>query len=62
LDSFRKRRNVVWNGVCGESKDVAEIVVSEYKPTLLELISTYEPENIYNANETGLFLRALPTK
>jgi hypothetical protein len=34
LDSFKKRHNIVWNGVCGESKDVDESVVSEYKPNL----------------------------
>jgi hypothetical protein len=28
LDSFKKRQNIVWNGVCGESKDVDESVVS----------------------------------
>jgi predicted DNA-binding protein YlxM (UPF0122 family) len=42
LDSFKKRHNIVWNGVCGESKDVDESVVSEYEPKLLELISPYE--------------------
>jgi hypothetical protein len=52
----------VWNEVCGESKDVDESVVSEYKPKLLELTSPYEPKNIYNTDETGLFLQALPTK
>jgi hypothetical protein len=51
----------VWNGVCGESKDVDESVMSEYKPKLLEMISSYEP-NIYNAEKMGLFFRALPTK
>jgi hypothetical protein len=62
LDSFKKRHNIVWNGVCGVSKDVDESVVSEYKPKLLELISSFEPKNIYNADETGLFFRILPTK
>jgi hypothetical protein len=28
LDSFKKRHNTVGNGVCGESKDVDESVVS----------------------------------
>jgi hypothetical protein len=51
LDSFKKRHNILWNGVCGESKDVDE---SEYKPKLLELISPYERKNIYNADKTGL--------
>jgi hypothetical protein len=39
LDSFKKRHIIVWKGVCGESKDVDDSVVSEYKPKLLELIS-----------------------
>jgi hypothetical protein len=44
------RHNIVWNGVCGKSKDVDE---SEHKPKLLELISPYEAKNIYNADKTG---------
>jgi hypothetical protein len=28
LDSFKKRHNIVWNGVCGEAKDVDESIVS----------------------------------
>jgi hypothetical protein len=62
LNGFKKRHNIVWNRICGESKDVDESVVNEYKPKLLELISPYEPKNIYNAEETGLFFRALPAK
>jgi hypothetical protein len=56
LGSFKKRHNIVWNGVCGESKDLDESVVSEYKPKLLELNSPYEPKNIYSPDETGFFL------
>jgi hypothetical protein len=41
---------------------VDESVLSEYKPKLLEFISPYEPKNIYNADETGLFFRPLLTK
>jgi hypothetical protein len=41
---------------------VDESVVSECKPKLLEFISPYESKNIYNAYETGLFFRTLPTK
>jgi hypothetical protein len=54
LDSFKKKHNIVWSGVCGESKDVNGSLVSEYKPKLIELISPHEPKNIYNADETGL--------
>jgi hypothetical protein len=37
LDSFKKMRNIVWNTVCGEAKDVDESVVSEYKPNHMNL-------------------------
>jgi hypothetical protein len=59
LVSFKKRHNIVWNGVRGESKDVDESVVSVYKP---KLISPYESKHIYNVDETGLFSRVLLTK
>jgi hypothetical protein len=62
LDSFKKRHNIVWNGVCGESKDVDESVVNENKPKLLELISPYEHKNIYNADETGLLFSGITNK
>jgi hypothetical protein len=41
---------------------VDESEVSEYKLKLLEFISPYEPKDIYNADERGLFSWALPTK
>jgi hypothetical protein len=28
LGTFKQRQNIVWNGVCGESNDVDESVVS----------------------------------
>jgi hypothetical protein len=55
LGNFKERPNIVWNGVCGKSKDVDGSVASEYKPKLLELISPYEPKSIYNADKMGLF-------
>jgi hypothetical protein len=62
LDNLKKRHNIVWNGVCGEPKDVDESVVSEYKPKLLELSSPYEPKNIYNVDETKFFFSGITDK
>jgi hypothetical protein len=59
LNSLKNSHNIVWKGVCGQSKDVDGSVVSEYKSRLLDLISPYEPKNIYNADETGFCFRAL---
>jgi hypothetical protein len=39
---------------------VDESVMNEYKPKLLELISPYEPTNIYNGD--CFFFWVLPTK
>jgi hypothetical protein len=57
-----RRGTILCGTESGESKDVDGSVMSEHKPKLLELISPYEPRNIYNTDETGLFFRALPTK
>jgi hypothetical protein len=51
MDSIKKKHNIVWNGVCGES------VVSEYKPKLLELISPYKPKNIGHYQQNHSWLR-----
>jgi hypothetical protein len=52
LDSFKKGHNIVWNGVCGESKDVDESVASINQNCL---VLPYEPKNIHNADKKGLF-------
>jgi hypothetical protein len=48
--------------VCGESKSVDTETVDEWRIKVKQLISSYEPRNIYNADETGLFCKILPNK
>jgi len=36
--------------------------VNEWKSKISEIVTGYEPQNIFNADETGLFYRALPDK
>jgi hypothetical protein len=43
-----RRGTILCGTESGESKDVDGSVMSEHKPKLLELISPYEPKNIYN--------------
>ena len=62
LDSFKARHGIVWNQVCGEAKDTDEQVVSDWTKKLESLTAGYDPKNIFNCDETGLFYRALPTK
>ncbi|KAL4107209.1 hypothetical protein QTP88_017592 [Uroleucon formosanum] len=37
-------------------------ILPRYSTTDLEIVTGYEPQNVFNADETGLFYRALPDK
>ena len=62
LESFRKRHQIVFNELCGESSDVNSETIEEWIAKLPSIIQGYGPENIANGDETGLFFRALPNK
>ena len=62
LESFCKRHPMVFNELSGESIDVNSETIEEWVPKLPSIIQGYEPENIANGDETGLFLRAPPNK
>jgi len=56
------RHQIVFNELCGESSDVNRETIEEWAAKLPSIIQGYEPENIANGDETGLFFRALPNK
>lgn len=62
LDSFRKRHQIVFNELCGESSDVNSEITEEWIAKLPSIIEGYKHENIVNGDETGLFFHALPSK
>ncbi|XP_053405127.1 tigger transposable element-derived protein 4-like [Mercenaria mercenaria] len=57
LESFLKRNNIVFKTMSGERGDVDKTVVQDWKDMLPSLCEGYEPENIFNMDETGLFYR-----
>ncbi|CAK1597281.1 unnamed protein product [Parnassius mnemosyne] len=63
VQRFRARHNIVAGKVCGEAAGVPEGVTEEWLshkwPTLCE---GYKPEEIFNADETGLFFNLTPDK
>ncbi|XP_046395204.1 tigger transposable element-derived protein 6-like [Ischnura elegans] len=61
LDSFRATRNVVWSSVVGESNDV-DMEIVEWKCMVQVKIKDYQPCDIYNGDETGMYFRALLSK
>ena len=41
----------------GESADVNDEVVNDWKTKLQEILKSYDPKDVYNMDETGLFYR-----
>jgi hypothetical protein len=47
--------------VCGEANDVDMETVANWKGRIEDIVAGYEPRNVYNGVETGLFFRVLPS-
>lgn len=62
FENFKKRNNVSFHKICGESGSVTEDVCQEWVKTLSPILKQYDPKNVFNADETGLFFKCLPDK
>jgi hypothetical protein len=62
LESFKHRQNIVFNAACGEANYVNMETVADWKGRIEDIVVGYEPRNVYNGDETGLFCRVLPSK
>lgn len=56
LDSFNKRNNLVFGTMSGERKDVNQKTITDWKSKILNLCQGYDHRDIFNMEETGLFL------
>ncbi|GLV33262.1 hypothetical protein CBL_08430 [Carabus blaptoides fortunei] len=63
IQLFRKRHNTVFGILSGEAADVSEEISNEWLNTVWpNLRKVYKDEEIFNADETGLFFRMMPDK
>lgn len=62
LEAWRKRFGVRSTALCGESAEVPEDVVEDWAQRLPDITAGYCCYDIFNADETGLFYRALPNR
>lgn len=64
LDRFKERHGISFKKICGESKSVDsesnDMLDWEHKLDIL--LKSYDPKDIFNADETGLFYRLTPEK
>ena len=63
LDRFKARHGIVCWAISGESAVVDTEIVDDWTQNkLANLIQNYKPCDIFNADETGLFYKLLPSR
>ncbi|XP_052074066.1 tigger transposable element-derived protein 4-like [Mytilus californianus] len=64
LDRFKDRHNITFKKICGEatSVDVNSEAMNDWVTELKGIMTDFTPDNIFNADETGLFYKLLPEK
>ena len=63
LDRFKKRRAIKFCIVSGEANSVPKDIVDDWLCNKLpSLLEEYDPKDVFNADETGLFFKLLPDR
>lgn len=62
LHKFVQRHEIKFKTLAGQGAAVDQVVVSDWKNGLHEIIEKYSAENIFNIDETGLFYKQTPKK
>lgn len=62
LEGFKRRHDIAFKKAAGESNSVDQGVSNQWIEALPSLLEGYDPNNIYNADETALFFKCLPDK
>jgi len=62
LEKFLIRSNISFKSISGESKEVDLDIINDWKKKLQKICEPYDPRNIFNFDESGLFFKLLPNK
>ena len=63
IDRWKFRNEIVCKKLHGEAESVNQQAVDNWQNSrLLEILKEFEPENIFNTDETGLFFKCLPDR
>ncbi|XP_054706997.1 tigger transposable element-derived protein 4-like [Uloborus diversus] len=52
FENFKKRNNITFYKVCGESGSVSQEVCEEWKGSLSSILKEYDDKDVFNADET----------
>jgi hypothetical protein len=62
LSRFKHWHGLVFKKLAGKSADVSVKSTDAWLESLPSLLEGYEPRNVYNTDETGLFFNVLPER
>jgi len=62
LCNFKKRHDISFQTICGKSVFVDIETCDKWKSNLPSLVQDYQPEDIFNTDESCLFFKCLPSK
>lgn len=63
LSRWKKRHNITFRAICGENASVDRSVCEDWKEvTLKPVLQCYSANDVFNADDTGLYWRLLPDK
>jgi transposase len=62
LEAFRKRNGISFSCLSGESADVDECTLAEWKDRVPTLCNGFSSADVFNVDETGFYYRSLPDK
>ena len=63
LDKFKNRNGIAQKVISGESASLSEVDCEDYWCNVLPaLLADYDPSDVLNAYENGLFYKSLPEK
>ncbi|UYV80695.1 BRWD3 [Cordylochernes scorpioides] len=64
LQRFKGRFHISQRRLCGEGASISPAIIDEHLTNLNSMLanSGYDPANIYNADETGLFFQLIPDR
>jgi len=62
LERFKVRHGLEFKAISGESKSADHTKIQDFLNTLEQKMTNYNPENIWNCDETALFYRKQPCK
>ncbi|CAI6354755.1 unnamed protein product [Macrosiphum euphorbiae] len=63
IDRFKKRHGIVYRQICGEAESVNDADIAAWSENILpNILKEYSSNDIFNADEFGLFFKLMPDK